>query len=769
MLVVALFITFSQGIAGEYVVPRDLPWEKWKYPKGLLKFAEDGSVGLRWFRRDVDPIENAGEFRHKTVERGVVTGGLRAGSDEGGVRYLTDGREDTYWKPDPDDPLEDWWVEVDLGRLVLVKEIKLVFPDTVGARPFRDFAVYVSEGAGLSGQKDLHRFIKVGATTKPNTEREVDYKLFTVDRGMATGENLVTSDTLGFMAVQYIRFVAQAKSPDAALAEIELRAVGDNIALGTIERGGSVRAGEKFTLKAPNIFDGTVDQYLVLNATRPALAFWKTGGQWFEWDLGAAFWLDQIVIISWRPEELGKSPFQAGTGALGYALYTSDGTRLPTAGGERIMGNYDYQLLSLVDNRRTPRRYKFVHIFPRRKVRYIFYHHEYGTGGYGYYIFEIMLYGEGYPAEVEMTSPFIDLGGAKSLLRVEWDAETPPGTSVTIRTRTGDTLEREKHYYLPNGKEVPEDKWKSLPPVIRQRGRVEEILRPGADWSPWSNAYRTPGEEFASPTPRRFVQLKVCFSTEDPTVAPRLRRISIPYYDPLVGGGVVGRISPKEAALGVPTYFVYVLKPSAGPGDVGFDEVLIKVPSPADSVSAEVGGREVHVSYSVSGDSLLVKLPRHVKGDSVVVRFRTTVLRDATPLDAFVLSSRRPGVWQGVKPEEGGATMVFLPSVPEGESLIRNFSVEPEVITPDGDGRDDLAEVRFYLVKVERPPEVGIYDLGGRLVRRLERRAGVGYRYAWDGRDGSGRLVPPGAYLCRVEVNADVGSQCVGRLLCVVY
>ncbi|HID11465.1 MAG TPA: hypothetical protein EYP17_09230 [Candidatus Latescibacteria bacterium] len=757
----------SQGTAGEYVVPRDLAWEEWTYPEGLLDFGDDGSIGLRWFRRDINPIENAGEFEHETVERGRVRGGVRAGSNGGNVRYITDGRIDTYWKPRPEDPIEDWWVEVDLGRVVLAKKVRLSFPDTVGARPFRDFSIYVSEGANLSGQKDLFRFIKVGTTTKPNAERVVEYELLTVDQGMATGENLVTSDTLDFMAVQYIRFVSHAKSPDAALAEIEVRALGDNIALGTVRRGGSIRAGGKFAAKAPALFDGTVDRYWNVSAARAAEAFWKTGGQWFEWDLGAVFWLDQIVILSWPARELGKGQFLGGTGALGYALFTSDGTRLPTAGGERIEGNFDYQLLSLVDNRKTPRRWKFNHVFPCRKVRYIFYHHEYGTGRYGYNIFEIMLYSQGHPAEVEMTSPFIDLGGVKSLLRVEWDADVPPGTKVGIRTRTGDTLKRERYYYLPNGQKVTEEKWKSLPPAVRARGRVEEVVRPGADWSPWSNLYKTSGEDFLSPTPRRFVQIKVCLSTDDPAVAPRLRRISLSYHDPLVRGGVVGEITPREAELGVPVSFSYRIKPEPGVGDLGFDRVVIKVPSPTEEVSVEVGGKPVSASYSISGDSLVVMLPYHVKGDSVVVRFRARVFRDATYFDAFVLSSRKPGIWQGVKPAEQNATLVFLPSVPSEAELIRMYSIEPEAITPDGDGRNDLATVKFHIVKTDRSPKVEIYDLKGQLVRELER--GEGYEYLWDGRDGSGRLVPPGAYVCRVRVDADMGSQSASRLVCVVY
>jgi hypothetical protein len=48
-----------------------------------------------------------------------------------------------------------------------------------------------------------------------------------------------------------------------------------------------------------------------------------------------------------------------------------------------------------------------------------------------------------------------------------------------------------------------------------------------------------------------------------------------------------------------------------------------------------------------------------------------------------------------------------------------------------------------------KPSSAAIFDLGGRRVALLRSRPGLGL--AWDGTDESGRAVPPGIYLYRVD------------------
>ena len=766
--VLVIFLLPTGATAGTYTIDRKSQWEKWTYPKGAMEIGEDGSLGLVWFRREIDPMLDAGDFEHTTRERGVVQGGARARSNDADARYLIDRDERTWWQPDEKDPLDQWWVELDFGRVVLLKKIRLVFGDTPGARPFHDFSVYVSEGAHVTSQGDLFNFTKVATTTRPNDERVLEYDLFLIDPGEAEGENLLTGDTLRFIPVQYVRFVPHAKTEDAALAEIEVMAMGDNIGLGTFDRVGSIRSSGKFSPKVPGLFDGTIDAYWNASAARAAEAVWWVGGQWFEWDLGVAFWLDEIVLLTWDPLLLGLSPFLAGSGQLGYDLFTSDGTPIPASGGEdRVRSDFDYERLSLVDNRASPRQWKFDHVFPRRKVRYLFYHHEYGTGRYGFNIFEAMLYGEGYPAEVDLTSGFIDLGNSKSIADVVWEADIPPGTRVEIRTKTGDTLEKDTLYYDKNGKRVSKEKWEKLPRAAR--GPTEETIRQGTDWSGWSGLYKVSGEAFRSPSPRQYVQLKVVLATDDPMVAPVLRSISLRYHDPLVKKGATGAITPREAEPGALEGFSYRIWPEYTPGDVGFDRVLIKVPSRIEDLSVEIDAEAVSASYTLSSDSLLVELPRHVTRDPVTIHFRARAIENPTVFDAFLLSSRRTGTWQGVKPAGTDATRVFLPAVAAGDDLIMNLALEPNVITPNEDGRNDLLTVSFDLVKVDVPPEVTIYDLRGRRMMELARQAEERQVYLWDGRDSSGEMVGPGIYVCRIRVEADIGTQTLYRVISVAY
>jgi len=766
--VLAVLLLPIGAAAGTYTIDSKSQWEEWAYPRGAMEIGEDGSLSLEWFRRNIDPALDADRFEHKTRERGVVKGGARARSNNADARYIMDRDERTWWQPDEEDPLDQWWAELDFGRVVLLKEIRLVFADTLGARPFRDFSLYVSEGAHVTSQGDLFNFTKVATTTRPNDERVLEYDLFLVDPGKAEGENLSLDDTLTFIPVQYVRFVSHAKTPEAALAEIEVKAMGDNIALGTFERGGTIRSSDKFSPKVPGLFDGTIDAYWNASAARAAEAIWWVGGQWFEWDLGAAFWLDEIVLLTWDPLLLGLSGFLAGSGQLGYDLFTSDGTPIPPSeGGDRIRGDYDYERLSLVDNRKGPRQWKFDHVFPRRKVRHLFYHHEYATGRYGFNIFETMLYGEGYPAEVELTSGFIDLGNSKSIFDVTWDADTPPGTRVEIRTKTGDKLEKETLYYDKNGQLVSQAKWEKLPRAAR--GPTEEILRQGPDWSGWSGAYKVSGEPFRSPSPRQYLQLQVILATDDPTVSPVLRAVSLLYHDPLIKKGATGAITPREAEPGVLQSFSYRIWPESTRGDVGFDRVLIKVPSRIEDLAAEIDDKIVTVSYTLSSDSLLVELPRHVTSDPVTIHFRARAVENPTLFDAFLLSSRRAGVWQGVKPGITDGTRVFLPAVARGDDLIMNLALTPEAITPNGDGINDVLRVSFDLVKVDVPPEVGIYGLGGRRVAELAREAEDRQVYLWDGVDRSGEIATPGVYVCRVRAEADIGTQTLYRVICVAY
>ena len=98
--------------------------------------------------------------------------------------------------------------------------------------------------------------------------------------------------------------------------------------------------------------------------------------------------------------------------------------------------------------------------------------------------------------------------------------------------------------------------------------------------------------------------------------------------------------------------------------------------------------------------------------------------------------------------------------MPFDRVVVRALTVEPPVITPNGDGLNDQGEIRFSIANVNlaRQIDLRVYDLGGRIVWQESRMSFGDQVFFWDGRDNNGNLVAPGIYLCRVEVDADSGQ-----------
>ena len=740
--------------ADELRFERQADWDSWTFPRGAMAQNEDGSIGLERVDRKIDAVADARKFLHavKRTKEPVPGGIYVVGTGAETADNIMDGRRDTWWQPDTVDVLEDWFIEVDLGRMVLATKIRLTFPDTLDVRPFRTFSVFVNDGVRASAAKDIFVFSRVGRTTEPNTERVVEFDLQTVWPGTATGKHLVNDDTLKYQMVQYVRFLAEELQRDAALARIEVETLGDNVVLGSVDRGGGIRGGTDQG-NLVGIIDGDKNSAWTISGA----ADWISEGHWFEFDLGATYWVDQaFYYISRARTVFGDFEITTAEGAPASGLTTA-----------RVRSNLDFQHLSLVEITGSPWRRLFEFRFPPRKVRHTFLRRmniEQCSQCVLTSLTDFYLFGEGYVAEAVMESGFIDLGGTKSIRRLTWDAEMPPDTFVEIRSQTGDTFFIEQKFYNKNGVEVSEAQWNKLPKSQKQD--IVEIQRRGQDWSGWGPVYDFPGEAFLSPTPRKFAQLQVKLGNDNPEVAPLLRRISLHFDDALVSGGVTSRILPRQAGFDSLQTFTYVLTPTFRFGDEGFDRIRIQVPAPTDEVAITVGGEAAAaLSTAMMGDTLQVDLPQRVQRDSVEVAFRTRVQANATIFDAWV-SVAGDDQRQGVRPEAQYAATVFVPSVATGGALIRAVEVTP-LVTPNGDGINDEAQIRFSVAKVESTlPEVTVHDLSG---RRLRVVAAVDGGHSWDGRDEGGNLLPPGSYVCRISLPADVGEQTAYRIINVAY
>ena len=752
--IILTIVGVAPTTADEFRFERKVDWDSWTFPKGTLVFKPDGSIGLSRIDKAINAVANAREFLHKTkASKELRPGGVHViGTSVEMGDNIIDGRTDTWWTPDPDNVLEDWFIEVDLGRLTLATKVRLTFADTLGVEPFRQFSVYINDGLRSVASRDVFKFTRVGRPTEPNKELVVEYELETIWPGGSTGENLVTGDTLKYAMVQYVRFVAEEHQPGAALALIEVETVGDNALLGSVDRGGGVRGGTDLG-NLEGLVDGDKNSAWTISGTSD----WISTGHWFEIDMGATFWIDQAFYYISRTRQMMGN----------FEITTSAGDQAAGLTTDRVRSNFDFLHMSLVDNNPSPPRRVFEFNFPPRKVRYTFFR-RINVAECSQCLLtsmtDFLMFGEGYMAEVVMKSDFIDLGGTKNIRRLSWDADLPPGTFIEIRSQTGDEFIFENKFYNKNGVEISENQWNKLPKS--QKRDIEVLQRPGADWSGWSQVYDFPEEIFLSPSPRSFAQLQVKLGNDNPEVAPLLRNIVLHFDEALISGGITSRILPRQAGFDSLQAFSYVLKPRFRLGDRGFDRVFIRTPFPVDEVEVKIGGVSVMPSaVDMVGDSLQVDLPEMVQRDSVEVAFQMRIQANATAFDAWV-SVVGQDLQQGVQPEQQHAATVFVPSVANGGDLIRLVEVAP-LLTPNNDGINDEAPIGFVVAKVETArPEVAIYDLSGRQVRSLVAEADG---FKWDGRNGAGQLLPPGAYVCQIKLAADIGEQAVQRIISLAY
>ena len=407
---------------------------------------------------------------------------------------------------------------------------------------------------------------------------------------------------------------------------------------------------------------------------------------------------------------------------------------------------------------------------------------------------EIMLYGRGYLPEVTLTSPLIDLGGNKNLMSIHWDADTPPGTEIRIRTRTGDDLMEVKRFFKKNGMEVTELQYNKL--LVFDKGEIVTEYLPGKGWSSWSQYYLHSGDPISSPSPRKYLLIQTELLSEDRDAYALLRSITLDFRKPLAKQ-VITELSPKMLdRLGVPQDFSLFIHPTFLPADPGFDEILVEAPSGVAMEVTEVRlGREEDFSggiaqvigladlalASTASDSIWVRLSETVKiggADLVELRFRSTLFLSGAAFKVFIGNSSRDHSWQGV--DEGDATELvdsqrLTVFAVLSDRIIGDVEISPNPFTPNGDGMNDETRFHFTVFKLNtgRPVRITIHDLSGKKLRCLREHrsdsASGKYTILWDGKDDGGHVVSPGLYVCRLSAAVDSDSAQDATLIHTVY
>ena len=803
-------------------VDRASHWRAWQGASSLVTVTANGMVPVL-VRKDINAALDASQFYITTADKDTP-GGVSVGSNPGQAANVIDGDLTTTWGPDPDDPLKYWWLELNLGRVVVVEKIIIHFAGEGEGDPFLQFKVmgwHLPSLGGTAGRfvlegTNIPRFWEIGRTTRPNkTKRVFEFVPHTTvpSDDQFVGEPF---DRLLIIPIQSDFRRAAEISPDEyealpvsqrgaidhyrreqsgdeyrleeehygnldedrrgpiryyrrelpRIAEIEVFTEGDNVNLGLVDRGGSVLVetpGEIFK-SIPTAADGSF-------ATGHFSIMFR--GLTFEYlqDLGGLFWVDSMHFLL--------------AGLSEWVVDVSDGTRAPD-GSIRYTTVSDRQASVLA---RTDVRYRALKLEPR-KVRFLRGRFRVSDDAH-ISINEILLYGAGYVPEVQLTSDLILFDTSKNLISIEFDGEEPDGTSVQLQTRTGNELAEENIYFDNRGNEVSESRFNKLPGS--RKGDIQTRLLPGADWSPWSIPYSESGAAITSPSPRQFMQLRAKLITDRADTAASLRSITVNMSDP-VAAHLAGEVWPlRVERIGEEEEFSLFIRPDFTDSRQGFDEIRIVASTGtrvelmswrAGSDSDFEGGTTADFELAdielldTGTDALHFRLPASVRRgtDVVEVRFRAAVLGNSASFQAAVREGS-DGHWQRI--DEGNATAVVNSQkltvlALGGSEVIRDFTVDSAVLTPNGDAINDELVMRFAVARVsgEQPVKLTIHDLSGRLVHRLEERrpdARGEYVMRWDGADSGGGRVPPGIYLARIGVDVDSGAALATTKLQAVY
>lgn len=730
-------------------------WQTWPLPLGIVALDDAGVIRPVEIRKNPDPVRDAAAFG----------GGIHAaGSNALTAARAIDGNRQTGWSPNLADDLDDWWIEIDLGRAVAARRVVLTFLET--APPCALFDVLLSTGEPA-----------IDVVGNP-IEGSLVYRVQERFKENQRPQVALTLDPVRDPFVQFIRVEMLDCGPDAALAEVEVEAIGDNLALGLADKGGGLELivdidgfgdAASFANVLP-LADGRFSLWTEnRRINRPVDVISR-----MTLDLGAVFWVDLVRIVGDFLSRPGQFRFNFDR----YEVLTADGSLAPDGtriwhkqfAGQATMSN---RQLGIANHHFAPLETRYV------RVEWVFWDAACAAACVGCGIVppcqfwggtrELQVFGEGYPQRVVLPSPLIDLGGDKQVHAIHWQADAQAKTRVEVRSRTGNDLQMDITYHDKNGRGVSERKYNKLIPSFK--GRIDTALSPGADWSPWSKLYLQPGEPFASPSPRRYAELEVALVSEQPDAGAALDWLALEFGDP-VAHAVVGEIFPVEVQPGERTEFAYYIRPQQVAGR-GFDHLAVETSAPIEFVAVLVEGEIVEATAEPTEGGLTVALAAPVQSRQLVeLRFAGTVFVDATRFDAFIAQGE---VRQRV--EAGDASSAVASStnavrLPVGARLLANVSMGPLSLTPNGDGVNDALQVEFDLVNMLAARWIGlrIFDLAGRLVweRAEEGRAG-GRAWVWDGRGRWGAPVEPGLYIAELRVEGDEQSYSQRRVVAVAY
>ncbi len=437
-------------------------------------------------------------------------------------------------------------------------------------------------------------------------------------------------------------------------------------------------------------------------------------------------------------------------------------------------------------------------------------------------ISEFQLFAQGVPQQAIYKTKIIHLGEPVNFGRLFWRAtkfrmvngtavEAPDvAARVKVEVRTGlDDDPAVYHEYMDTGLErvVARDHYEN---ALRTRfvritaadDLSERQPKPGVrasigydsdHWTFWS----APFVESGQPINLRngaYLQFRVAMESDSFDDFARLDSLWIetaPLLATTVRGEVAATDDPQpvsgitQVPLGETIEFVYDLQADFAAVDApGFDLLRLRTGHQTELKSLQLGqGRRETAPAAVTPEpeGLLIHLPERItraNNPPIRIVFATEVFEFATTFQSEVLDSDRDVLPQPVVGADVGEALStnslrVFGTTAQKTAFIQNLTFSPPVFSPNGDGINDELHVAYSLFRLPQavPVVLAIYSLNGRRVASIEaglQNAGPQH-LRWDGRDETGRLLPPGLYLTTLDLRSEFATEPQLRPLGIAY